>query len=270
MEFSFSARSYALLQALFYFNGALMGKKPFFFRIDLIDLMDFATDPDGENMSLLTFAKELKKGESVFPQIQKIIEEANNYIEKKKNSGRSGGKKRVQNQAKSSGVQAVFESAQAKSSGAQVKSSELKPEAVTEAVTVTEEQKTKRIMGKIKHFSPPSIEDVLEYCLERGKGIDAESFIDYYTANGWMVGKNRMKDWKAAVRTWEKNGYHNKNQSVNIQPRINTVRDKQISDRDKIAKMLIEAEDKNERRVDTESGIRSPLQSIPQISGSRI
>ena len=39
--------------------------------------------------------------------------------------------------------------------------------------------------------------------------VDAEKFIDYYTSNGWKVGKNSMKDWKAAVRTWERNGYSN-------------------------------------------------------------
>lgn len=53
-------------------------------------------------------------------------------------------------------------------------------------------------------FVPPSVEDVRAYCLERNNGIDAEQFIDYYTAQGWRVGKNPMKDWKACVRTWEK------------------------------------------------------------------
>jgi hypothetical protein len=58
-------------------------------------------------------------------------------------------------------------------------------------------------------FTPPSIDEVKAYCQERGNGVDAERFIDYYNANGWRVGKNAMKDWKAAVRTWEKNGYGN-------------------------------------------------------------
>lgn len=51
---------------------------------------------------------------------------------------------------------------------------------------------------------PPRIEDVTAYCQERGKGIDAQRWFDHYTANGWMVGKNRMKDWRAAVRNWER------------------------------------------------------------------
>lgn len=55
-------------------------------------------------------------------------------------------------------------------------------------------------------FIPPSREEVQAYCLERNNNVDAERFIDYYTSNGWMVGKNKMKDWKASVRTWERNG----------------------------------------------------------------
>ena len=59
---------------------------------------------------------------------------------------------------------------------------------------------------KTKRFVPPSREEVQAYCLERKNNVDAERFIDYYTSNGWMVGKNKMKDWKASIRTWERNG----------------------------------------------------------------
>jgi hypothetical protein len=55
-----------------------------------------------------------------------------------------------------------------------------------------------------KRFIIPSLQEVSNYCLERGKGVDAEKFVNYYTSNGWLVGKNKMKDWKACVRTWEK------------------------------------------------------------------
>lgn len=64
---------------------------------------------------------------------------------------------------------------------------------------------------KSTRFIPPSREEVQAYCLERKNKVDAERFIDYYTSNGWMVGKNKMKDWKAAVRTWEKNGNNQPN-----------------------------------------------------------
>lgn len=52
-------------------------------------------------------------------------------------------------------------------------------------------------------FKPPKLEEVQKYCLERGNGIDAERFVDWYEARGWLVGTNKMKSWKATVRTWE-------------------------------------------------------------------
>lgn len=51
---------------------------------------------------------------------------------------------------------------------------------------------------------PPSVEMVRQYCRERNNAIDPDQFVDFYTSKGWLVGKNRMKDWRACVRTWEK------------------------------------------------------------------
>ena len=53
-------------------------------------------------------------------------------------------------------------------------------------------------------FIKPSIEEVEQYCLERKNKIDAQYFIDYYESKGWLIGKNKMKNWKAAIRTWER------------------------------------------------------------------
>ena len=55
-----------------------------------------------------------------------------------------------------------------------------------------------------KKFIPPNLEQVQEYCAERKNNVDAGRFIDFYSSKGWMIGKNKMKDWKAAVRTWER------------------------------------------------------------------
>lgn len=55
-----------------------------------------------------------------------------------------------------------------------------------------------------KRFVPPTPEEVSTYCRERNNGIDGSEFCDFYTSKGWKVGKNPMKDWKAAVRTWER------------------------------------------------------------------
>lgn len=64
-----------------------------------------------------------------------------------------------------------------------------------------EKSKSKNIGDKHHH---PTLEEVKEYCSERGNKVDPERWFDYYTSNGWRVGKNPMRDWKAAVRTWER------------------------------------------------------------------
>ena len=53
-------------------------------------------------------------------------------------------------------------------------------------------------------FVKPSVDEVRAYCEERNNGIDAEAFIDFYESKGWKIGKDSMKDWKAAVRNWER------------------------------------------------------------------
>jgi hypothetical protein len=60
-------------------------------------------------------------------------------------------------------------------------------------------------VNKIKEskFIPPTLEEVIKYCQERKNKIDPKRFVDFYSAKGWMIGKNKMKDWRAAVRTWE-------------------------------------------------------------------
>lgn len=57
---------------------------------------------------------------------------------------------------------------------------------------------------KVVKFVPPTIEEISEYCRERKNNVNPEKFFDFYESKGWMVGKNKMKDWKAAVRTWER------------------------------------------------------------------
>lgn len=65
----------------------------------------------------------------------------------------------------------------------------------------TEQEEDKK---RIRRFSPPSLEEVTEYCKSRGNHVDPENFINFYESKGWKVGNSPMKDWKACVRTWEK------------------------------------------------------------------
>ena len=61
---------------------------------------------------------------------------------------------------------------------------------------------------KRTRFSPPTVEDVSAYCRERGNKVDPNRFVDFYSSKGWKVGQNQMKDWRAAVRTWEQRDEH--------------------------------------------------------------
>ena len=67
-----------------------------------------------------------------------------------------------------------------------------------------EEKSSKKKQAK-KKFAPPTVEEVAAYCRERGNSIDPETFVNHYEANGWVRGKSPIKDWRACVRTWEKN-----------------------------------------------------------------
>lgn len=78
---------------------------------------------------------------------------------------------------------------------------------------------TKDIVAKspVKRFIAPTVEDVYQYCNERCNNVDAQNFVDHYAANGWMRGKAKIKDWKACVRTWEKNSKPIVKQTENLQ-----------------------------------------------------
>lgn len=72
-------------------------------------------------------------------------------------------------------------------------------------ITDTDTESTKvDIKSKTSRFLKPTIEEIESYCLERKNSVNSENFYNFYESKGWMVGKNKMKDWKAAVRTWEK------------------------------------------------------------------
>jgi hypothetical protein len=83
--------------------------------------------------------------------------------------------------------------------------------------TATDKQPTTATAKKQK-FTPPTPADVSAYCRERGGVVDPDRFINYYEANGWRVGRNPMRDWQAAVRTWEKSQFSTGNGGGRGQP----------------------------------------------------
>jgi uncharacterized protein YdaU (DUF1376 family) len=114
-------------------------------------------------------------------------------------SGRRGGLKTQQKKS----IKMVIPSSDPPSDPSSDPSSENK--ALQSSVSITKISSTL--------FTIPMVDLVSSYCQERKNKIDPQRFIDHYTSNGWMVGKNKMRDWKAAVRTWEKNQGGNGNGS---------------------------------------------------------
>lgn len=77
-------------------------------------------------------------------------------------------------------------------------------ETETETETEKEKESVKKKVAIAPRFTKPSLDQVMAYCQERNNTVNAEQFMDFYESKGWRVGNQPMKDWKAAVRTWEK------------------------------------------------------------------
>jgi hypothetical protein len=98
------------------------------------------------------------------------------------------------------------------------KLSERKPTDNTPIMPQMEMEMEIKRKEKKKEIIPPSIEDVKNYCVERKNTVDPEKWFAYYESNGWRIGKNPMKSWRAAIRTWEKNQYGNGRYGTTEQP----------------------------------------------------
>lgn len=111
--------------------------------------------------------------------------------EKRASAGALGGKQRVANQANATFASSK-EANQANASNKNKNKNQNKEQDI-------EKEKER----EVKRFAPPTVDEVREYCRERGNNVNPERFIDFYSSKGWRVGNQPMKDWKAAVRTWE-------------------------------------------------------------------
>ena len=141
---------------------------------------------------------------SLFGLIVPTLERSIRFEEKQRRNGAKGGRP-PKTQTKAKETQPTFGEnlavADADADADAVADADADADAVADAVAVA--------VGKAKpprasRFSPPTVEEVAEYCLERANGINAQRFVDFYTAKGWKIGKEKMHDWKAAVRTWER------------------------------------------------------------------
>lgn len=77
------------------------------------------------------------------------------------------------------------------------------------------------ISPKRKNFVKPTLEEISTYCQERKNSVNPSKFFDFYESKGWLVGKNKMKDWQASVRTWEKNNYNATSPPLKVSQRTN-------------------------------------------------
>lgn len=149
----------------------------------------------------------------VWPTIeQKIIADGERYEEikqKRAEAGRKGGQARANKlkQKQANEANASFDK--------QIKpNTKTETNTDTDTKTYTNTESVKAVKPPRTRFIPPSVEEVRTYCMERGNSVDPKRFVDYYTSNGWMAGRNKMRDWKAAVRTWENNGFNTKRTEV--------------------------------------------------------
>lgn len=82
-------------------------------------------------------------------------------------------------------------------------------------VEIEKEIEIDKSKSNSNRFTPPTIEELKAYCQERNNTVDPETFINFYESKGWYVGKNKMKDWRACVRTWERNRDNKKTEKKN-------------------------------------------------------
>ena len=127
---------------------------------------------------------------------------------RKANAGEAGGKTEAKQKQTASKTEAKQKQTASKTEAKQKQTAREKEGEVEIEVEIEKEnecyrEKTPNGVEKKQRFVPPTVEQVAEYCLKRGNKVDPQRWHDHYSAKGWVVGKSPMKDWKAAVRTWE-------------------------------------------------------------------
>ena len=161
-------------------------------------------------------------------QMDKDIEKYNETCAKRSEAGKLGGRPKKQEEAKKANG---FYENQKKQGKAKKADNEYEYDNDNDLL----KENTKR-----KVFSTPTVDDVRAYCLERNNKVDPQSFVDFYESKGWMIGKNKMKDWKAAVRTWEKNETKTRQEGTAKLVKDNNNFDRRNYDMDDLERRLIQ------------------------------
>ena len=151
----------------------------------VIDYVSFNTSPSSDHSRAFIGAFEIMK-----EQIDKDTEKYQKKVEKNRKSGKLGWQATAKRMA--SECQANAKQMPTDNDNDNVNDNEVISNDITKGA------KTR------KRFIKPTVEEVREYCQERGNTVDPETFVNFYESKGWVVGKSPMKDWKAAVRNWER------------------------------------------------------------------
>ena len=177
-------------------------RKSYITHLDSLDILDKLSDEQaGKLFKAIKFYQKTKKTpdldlmlDLVFtPFLNQFIRDDENYektCEARRIAGGKGGKQKVANASKSKQNVANLADSDSKSDN-------------------DSDSKNKKD-SKNKNFTPPTLQEVKNYCQERKNTVNPEKWLNFYQSNGWKVGKNQMKDWKAAVRTWEGNSFESK------------------------------------------------------------
>lgn len=139
----------------------------------------------------------------LFPAFKKQIDRARETSEKRASAGSIGGKQKQTeaNVSKCKQTEANVSKSAKEYNNNNNNDKEYKNEVKGDEVPPTPQKAPRR-------FTPPSVEEVAAYCRERGNSVSPQRFVDFYAAKGWKVGNAAMKDWRAAVRTWEGRDEH--------------------------------------------------------------
>lgn len=176
----------------------------------ILDYGESGIDPGFENRLGLVW-------DFVKPMIDRDADRYKEIQEKRAMAGSRGGQmkasKSKQNETNQANASFASDDVAKESNDSKIK--QIKPSTTTTTATTTATTTLdcigaeRRPTTTRQRFKPPSADDVRVYATEKGLTIDPEAFVDYYTANGWKVGKNSMRDWKAAVRTWTRKDKEN-------------------------------------------------------------
>lgn len=150
----------------------------------------------------------------VWPVFRQMIDQSRAAIERLTENGKKGGRPKSQNnqeETKENQTETKENQTETKPEPNETQNNHYQESRIKNQESRYKNQESLEVKGgeapptppKRVRFSPPSVQDVQDYCQERGNRVDAQRFVDFYAAKGWKVGAQPMRDWKAAVRTWE-------------------------------------------------------------------